>query len=216
MKLIRKGILFCLCGPAGVGKTLLGRKLLDANPRTLERSISLTSRAKREGEVQGESYHFVSKEEFQEKIDKQELFEWEEVHGQYYGTLQNSIDRAIEGGTDLLLIVDVRGSFSIKQRYPKNAIVVFVVPPSFKTLKERLIGRGRIDAEELARRVATARSEYETLLQHAGDPDKIDYLVLNDDLELAFANLSQILGAERSRLVRIERASVEKICHLGD
>ena len=207
----REGVLFCLCGPAGVGKTILGKRVLEAYAGTLARSISVTTRAPRPGEVDGESYHFIGKSEFQQRVDAGEFFEWEEVHGNLYGTLNRSLAEVIKGGTDLLLIIEIRGSLAVKRAFPRNAVVIFVVPPSFKELKQRLLGRGSDSRQELEIRLNTAKSEFGRLLALEDGREVVDYLVVNEDLEAAFLQLRTLIEAERARFDRMDRSAVKRL-----
>ena len=202
MKQSRYGMLLCLVSPAGGGKTTLRKRLL-AEFDDVQPSISVTTRAPRAGEVAGVNYHFVSEADFQTKITNGEFFEWEEVHGNCYGTLRTSIDVGIQSGIDLVFDIDIRGANSLRKTYPRETVVVFIVPPSPQELRRRLTSRGGIDVAELRRRLGTAEAEY-ALLQRAYDEGRkeIDYLLVNDDLETAYARLRTILGAERIKLQR--------------
>jgi guanylate kinase len=143
----------------------------------LHYSTSVTSRPPRNGEVQGASYHFVTREDFIARRERGEFFEWEETHGNFYGTLRSSLQNGIEGGHDLLFQIDIRGAITMKRHFPDNTVAVFIIPPSFEALRERLITRGAVDAAELDRRFATAHQEYQTLLSLRGEHGKIDYLL---------------------------------------
>ena len=209
----RRGLLFCLCGPTGGGKTFYGMRLLQAFPDSLTRSVSVTSREPRAGETHAQSYYFISRNEFEHRIAKGEFFEWEEVHGNYYGTLMNTIKSVPVSGKDLMLVIDIRGALRVKEAFPEDTIIAFMVPPDFKTLKDRLRARGKMSNREEALRFETARFEYARLLEHADRKGHIDYLVVNDEIEPTFAAVSSILQAERARLHRIDRDEVEKICH---
>ncbi|MBX7136703.1 MAG: guanylate kinase [Oligoflexia bacterium] len=207
----REGILFCLCGPAGVGKTILGKRVLETYAGTLVRSVSVTTRAPRAGEVDGESYHFIRRDEFEKRASEGAFFEWEEVHGNLYGTLKSSLSDVISSGRDLLLIIEIRGSLAVKRAFPKNAVVIFVVPPSFKELKQRLLGRGADSKQELETRLNTAKGEFEKLLAVEDQSESVDYLVVNEDLENAFSQLRTLIEAERSRFERMNRAAVKRL-----
>jgi guanylate kinase len=213
-ELQRKGILFVLIGPSGSGKsTFCSRLVKDFDD--LHYSTSVTSRAPRIGEVQGKSYHFVSREDFIARRDRGEFFEWEETHGNLYGTLRSTLQNGIDGGHDLLFQIDIRGALTMKKHFPDNTVAVFIIPPSFEALRERLLARGPVDAPELERRFATARQEYETLLSLRSEQDKIDYLLLNQDIEETYAQMKGIVLAERSRYLRMDGDSVAKFCKVG-
>jgi guanylate kinase len=213
-ELKRKGILFVLIGPSGSGKsTFCSRLVKDFDD--LHYSTSVTSRPPREGEVQGKSYHFVSREEFIARRERGEFFEWEETHGNLYGTLRATLQNGIDGGHDLLFQIDIRGALTMKKHFPDNTVSVFIIPPSFEALRERLVARGPVDPAELERRFATARQEYESLLSLRGEHGKVDYLLLNQDLEDTYDLMKGIVMAERSRYLRMDGDSVTKFCKVG-
>lgn len=210
IELKREGILFCLCGPAGAGKTTVSHHLIKNNP-PCSFSVSVTSRPARAGEVDGRDYHFVSKAEFERRIAAKELFEFEEVHGNYYGTLKSSVLEALKGGVDLLLDIDIKGALTFKNQLPKNTVIVFLVPPSASVLKDRLIARGSISAEDLQRRLTTAESEYKKIIE-SRDLGVIDYLVVNNELEKTCSVVSAILTSARSSLIRTDLNSLRTLC----
>lgn len=214
-KLKRKGILFVVIGPSGSGKSTLCSRLVREFPNDLHYSISVTSRPPREGEVDGRSYHFVSREEFIARRDRGEFFEWEETHGNLYGTLRASLENGINSGHDLLFQIDIRGAMTMKRNFPDNTVALFVIPPSFQALRERLVTRGSVDSQELERRFKTAQQEYETLQGLHADKSAIDYLVLNHNLEDAYTEVRAIVMAERSRYGRMEKGSVAEFCQVG-
>lgn len=198
----RAGILFCIVGPAGSGKTTFAQKLL-AEFKELSKSISVTSRKPREGEVHGVNYHFVTREDFQKKIAAGEFFEWEETHGNLYGTLKKNLDDAIRSGSDLLLDIDIRGALNFKSTYPENTAIIFLIPPSAEELKKRMQNRGSIGAEELQKRLETAKAEYSLYLADRAGARQISYIVLNDSLDLSYQTIRGILIAERARGSRV-------------
>jgi len=214
MELKREGILFCLIGPTAGGKTTLASKLLGENPETLRLSVSTTSRLPREGESEGESYFFVSREDFEQKIKKGEFFEWEEIHGNLYGTAKSAVDGAISSGRDLLLDIDIRGAVNFKKSFPGNAVISFLIPPSIKALRDRIRGRGAIEESDLEERLATARREFEQLKELAEESGIIDYFVVNDKFEATHRILSSILAAERVKLGRTDMSEVKRLCSL--
>ena len=213
-ELKRKGILFVLIGPSGSGKSTFCSRLVK-DFEDLQYSTSVTSRPPRHGEVQGKSYHFVSREEFVARRERGEFFEWEETHGNLYGTLRETLQNGIDGGHDLLFQIDIRGALTMKTHFPDNTVSVFIIPPSFEELRERLVARGPVDAAELERRFGTARQEYEALLALRGEHGKIDYLLVNQDIEETYAEMKGIVMAERSRYLRMDGDSVAKFCKVG-
>ncbi len=213
-ELARSGVLLCLVGPAGSGKTTFCERLLRCEEGRVALSISVTSRARRPSEVDGKSYHFVSRSDFERDIAQGRFFEWEEVHGNLYGTPRDTIDNSMNGSVDTLFDVDIRGAINLKRKLAAHAVIVFLLPPSFEVLKSRLVGRGAMPAEELEKRLRTARSEYETLQGEARD--LVDYVVINDDLESMFLKVRSILSAERSRASRILHDSLNRFCVIGE
>lgn len=212
--LLRKGILFVLIGPTGSGKTTICSQLINEFPADLHYSVSVTSRGPRPQEVPGKSYHFISRKEFEERRERGEFFEWEEIHGNLYGTLKANLIAGIDAGKDLLFQIDVKGAVSFKQAFPENTVAIFIVPPSFQALKERLFNRGTVDPQEVRRRFSTTRDEYKALLGLAGKPGPIDYLIVNHELDQAYDQIRGIVVAERSRFHRVDPASVERMCEL--
>ena len=215
-ELVRKGILFVLIGPSGSGKSTLCARLVEEFGKDLHYSISVTSRTPRGGEVDGKSYHFVSREDFIARRERGEFFEWEETHGNLYGTLRASLENGINSGHDLLFQIDIRGALTMKKSFPDNTVSVFIMPPSFEVLKERILSRGSVDAAELERRFATARQEYETLQSLHAEKDKVDYLLLNHTLEETYTRLRGIVHAERSRYLRMDKGSVAQFCKVEE
>jgi guanylate kinase len=212
--LLRKGILFVLIGPTGSGKTTLCSRLLSEFPSDLQYSVSVTSRSPRPQEVPGESYHFMSRQEFEERRQRGEFFEWEEIHGNLYGTLKSNLINGIDAGKDLLFQIDVKGALNFKQAFPDNTVTIFIIPPSFRALKERLLGRGTVDPVEVSRRFITTRDEYAALLELTGKSGPIDYLIVNHELDQAYSQIRSVVTAERARFHRIDAASVKRFCEL--
>jgi guanylate kinase len=215
-QLKRKGILFVIIGPTGSGKSTFCGRLVQDFVQNLHYSISVTSRAPRANEVPGKSYHFVSRDEFVARRDRGDFFEWEETHGNLYGTLRSNLENGIDQGIDLLFQIDIRGAMSLKRAFPENTVSVFLVPPSFEALKARLAGRGTVDPQELQRRFSTAREEYSALRKLSEEHGKIDYLVLNHDLDDTYSQIRSIVVAERSRYHRMDQSSVSQFCEVND
>ncbi len=213
-ELTRKGILFVLMGPTGSGKSTFCERLIAEFPEELSYSTSATSRPPRASEVAGKSYHFLSREEFIARREKGDFFEWEETHGNLYGTLQETLVTGIQTGKDLLFQIDIRGALNFKKHFPDNTVTIFIVPPSFKDLKERLQGRGTVCEAELQRRFVTAQDEYEALLRLHGQTSAVDYLVVNKKLDQTYEEVRAIVMAERARYHRIDKDSVEQFCEV--
>jgi guanylate kinase len=212
--LIRKGILFVLIGPTGSGKSTFCERLVGEFSDSLQFSNSATSRPPRANEVGGKTYNFMSREEFIARRERGEFFEWEEIHGNLYGTLQQSLIQGIESGKDLLFQIDIRGALNFKRQFPDNTVVVFLLPPSFDELQKRLRVRGTVEEDELKRRFETARSEYQALLRLHGDGEMIDYLIVNRELESTYEQVRSIVVAERARYLRINKESAEQFCEV--
>lgn len=187
-------ILFIVSSPSGAGKTTLCNKLL-AEFDNLRFSTSHTTRKPRQGEVDGEDYFFIDYDEF-DKMAEDELFiEWAHVHANRYGTARAELRAAANAGKDLLFDIDFQGAQQIKKQYP-DALGIFVLPPSIEELQRRLRKRGTETAHSLEQRFKAA-------LEEIAHHDSFDYLVLNDDLEVAYDQLRSILVAERARHARV-------------
>src|SRR5579885_768782 len=191
---MRKGALVIISAPSGAGKTTICRKLL-ARRKDLRYSISCTTRAPRPGEKNGKHYFFLTREEFKRKIQRNEFLEWAVVHDEYYGTPRHFIDQQIKAGDDTLLAIDVQGAAAIRRKIPE-AVLIFLVPPSMESLKERLAAR-RDSSDSVAKRLANSRGELTAAKNY-------DYLVVNDELEKAVDQVEAILTAERLRTSRQE------------
>ncbi|MCB0355039.1 MAG: guanylate kinase [Bdellovibrionales bacterium] len=204
----QRGVFLSLIGAAGSGKSTIGARLLELFPSDLSLSVSVTSRTPRQGETPGKSYDFVSRGEFEKRIREGYFFEWEETHGNYYGTPQNTIDSVMNGSTDLLLDIDIRGAIHFKRSFPSEAVNVFLLPSSGAVLRDRLMKREKGNVEEVERRLQTAEREYVQLLQEGRNEGMVDYVIVNDDLDIAFHKVCSILLTERSRLARMSEDSL--------
>lgn len=180
----KRGRLFVLSGPSGVGKGTLRRELF-RRKKDLYFSISCTTRKPRPGETDGVDYRFVSKDDFIKRKDSGEFLEWAEVHGNYYGTLWADVDRVLSSGGDVVLEIDVKGAFQVMDRC-KDVISVFIAPPSIEELRKRLLDRGSDDEKCVELRLKNAKSEME-------ERDKYDFIVTNGDLDDAAKDLEDIV-----------------------
>ena len=195
MSFFRRGILMVLSSPSGAGKTTLTRRL--AETHKLYFSVSYTTRAPRAGEQEGRDYHFVSPERFGAMIEAQEFAEHAVVHGNRYGTSIATVNRAIEQGVDCLFDIDYQGGQQIRRLWPNESVLCFILPPSLEELERRLRKRATDSEEVIERRLSIARKE----LAHYND---YDFLVVNQDLDRAFAELSAIYTAARCTRPRAE------------
>jgi len=185
-----KGKLFVISGPSGVGKNTLLNYVI-AHGKNVQYSISATSRAMRPGEVDGKSYYFLSREQFEKLIAEDALLEHAEYVGNYYGTPIAPILKAEEAGLDVVMDVDVVGALNIRRRVP-NAVLVFITAPSFEELRSRLCGRGDVCPADMEKRLEHAKWEY-------SQASKYDYLVCNDELTHAAGELMAIMTAEKCK-----------------
>jgi guanylate kinase len=183
-----------LSAPSGGGKTTIARRLLETR-RDVGYSISCTTRAPRNGEVDGRDYFFLTKEEFRARRERGEFAECAEVHGQWYGTLHSEIKRVLDDRKHVIMDIDVQGAAQLARAFPQ-AVLVFVLPPSADVLLERLRARRTENRSSLARRMMNALEE----LRHA---ESYQYVVVNDVLDRAVARVSAVIEAETSRRERV-------------
>lgn len=189
-----KGQLFIISGPSGVGKDTLCSALRESN-KDLVYSISATTRASREGEVHGEHYFFMTNEEFQNMIENDELLEWAEYAGNYYGTPSEFVRTKLEQGHDVILEIEVQGALKVREKFP-DGVFIFLLPPSLEELKRRIERRGTETEQSIAVRMATAVEEMK-LIEH------YDYAIINDKIEVALAQIEAIFTAESCRQRRV-------------
>ncbi len=191
----RRGLMFVLSSPSGAGKTTLSRRLL-AEETEIALSISATTRPPRPGEVDGVDYFFVSPERFDAMVDGDELLEWAHVFGHRYGTPRGPVEAALHDGRDVLFDIDWQGTQQLGQTDTSRDLVrVFILPPDLAELERRLYARDTDHPEVIAGRMAGAREE----IRHW---DAYDYVLVNADIDVCFARLQTILGAERLRRSR--------------
>ena len=180
-----RGRLVVISAPSGAGKTTIARAILEAHP-TLEFSVSATTRPARDGEQEGRDYFFLTKEEFRRRIEEGDFVEWEEIYGNYYGTLRQEVDRALDGGRHILFDIDVKGGLSIRKRYP-DSLLIFIRPPDLQVLRERL--RNRKTENDAA---VSQRMERVPLEMQLGAA--FDYQVVNDNLPRAIAEVNGVVS----------------------
>lgn len=196
----RRGIMLIVSSPSGAGKTTLTRNLLEQE-ENVSLSISVTTRERRASEIDGVHYHFISKRKFELMRDGGELLEWAEVHGNYYGTPREPVERALEEGRDILFDIDWQGTQQLYERMRDDVVSVFVLPPTAEELKARLERRAEDSSEIIARRLKNAAEEIPHWREY-------DYVLVNRDLDKSFARLRGILTAER--LKRVQQADIQE------
>jgi len=185
-----RGLIFILSAPSGAGKTTLAREVMEKLPN-LKFSVSYTTRSPRANEREGEDYHFISNAFFQEMIERGDFLEWAEVLGNRYGTAQINIHALESGGTDLMLDIDTQGARKILEKID-HPILIYILPPSVKALKERLVNRGLDSPEMIKFRLANARKDIE-------ESQWYHYIIVNERIEDAVEQLKAIIIAERCR-----------------
>jgi guanylate kinase len=187
----RRGLMLVLSSPSGAGKSTIARNLLESDP-SLELSVSVTTRPRRGSEIDGVHYHFVSQREFQRLRDSDALLEWAEVHGNFYGTPREAAEAAMAAGRDMLFDIDWQGAVQLNEKMRADIVSIFILPPSMEELKSRLKRRAEDSAATIETRLKNARIEIEHWREY-------DYVVINDDLDRAFAAVRAIANAERLR-----------------
>ncbi|MEK5443187.1 MULTISPECIES: guanylate kinase [unclassified Fredinandcohnia] len=192
-----RGLLIVLSGPSGVGKGTV-RKAIFSQPDTkFQYSISMTTRKPREGEVDGVDYFFKSREEFEELIKNDKLLEWAEYVGNYYGTPIDYVESTLQEGRDVFLEIEVQGALQVRKAFPEG-LFIFLAPPSLKELKNRIVTRGTETDDLILNRMKVAKEEIEMM-------DAYDYVVENDQVELACDRINAIVTAEHCRRDRVAR-----------
>lgn len=182
---MKKGKLVVVSGPSGVGKDTVVSEYLKLHPED-KLSISMTSRPMREGDIEGVSYYFKTKEEFEEEVKKGNLLEYATYHGNYYGTPKSEVLKRLDDGINVILVIEVQGARNIKNMLGDDVLLIFVLPPSLDSLRERLIKRGNTSLEAINERIEIAKKEIEV-------SDFYDYKIINDNLEDAVKSLENII-----------------------
>lgn len=188
---MNKSNLFVLTGPSGVGKGTVLAKVREQLPE-LYLSISATTRSPREGEIDGVSYYFLTKEQFEQKIEENGFLEHAQFSGNYYGTPAEPVDQQLRAGNNVMLEIEVQGAMQVKEQRPKT-VRIFIAPPSFEELERRLRGRGTETEDKILKRLETAKGELQLASQ-------FDYIVTNYDVEEAVKDVLAIIRAESCRV----------------
>ncbi|HAR6253840.1 TPA: guanylate kinase [Staphylococcus pseudintermedius] len=191
-----KGLLIVLSGPSGVGKGTVRKRFFDDPHTSYKYSISMTTRQMREGEQDGVDYFFKTREEFEKLIEADEFIEYAEYVGNYYGTPVQYVKDTMNAGHDVFLEIEVEGAKQVRKKFP-DALFIFLAPPSLDHLTERLIGRGTESKEKIESRVKEAKKEVEMM-------NLYDYVVVNDEVDLAKDRIQSIVEAEHLKRERIE------------
>lgn len=205
-----KGTLVVISGPSGAGKDTIINEVIKKEKINAWVSISMTSRPLRGNEVDGKDYFFVTKEEFEDNIKKGNFLEYAKYNDNYYGTPKNKIEDYLNKGIDVILNIEIQGALQIKELI-KDALFIFIMPPSMEELKRRLINRGTDSSEKILLRFKTA-------YQEINDVTKYNYVVVNDDLDKAVDKVEAILISEKCRVDRIEEVflnNTEELLHEG-
>ncbi|MBS7020666.1 MAG: guanylate kinase [Firmicutes bacterium] len=195
IKTKKQGLLIVLSGPSGSGKSTICDELKKKNENIWE-SISMTSRMPREGEIPDESYYFITKEAFEAHIEKDDFLEYALFAGNYYGTPKKNIQKHLDAGEDVILVIEIQGALQVKEKLPQ-ALFVFLLPPSMNELRTRLTLRKTETEDKILERFQTAYREINELT-------KYNYVIVNDEVEKAGSKLEAIIQAEKCRVDRIE------------
>lgn len=191
----KRGMLIVLSGPSGVGKGTVRKAIFDQPGNDFQYSISMTTRKPRPGEVNGKDYFFVSKEEFEQKIQAGEMFEYAKYVDNYYGTPLKWINDTLDAGKDVFLEIEVNGAMEVRSKSP-NGVFIFLTPPDLMELKQRLIHRGTDSMEVINKRIKKAFGEIEMMQNY-------DYAVVNDEVPNAVEKVKEIIRSERLRVRRV-------------
>lgn len=203
----RRGIIFILSSPSGAGKTTLTRRLLQDKTQDLTLSISATTRSRRSSEVEGVDYHFLDRHTYDRMKASGDFLETAEVHGHGYGTLRKPVEAALAEGRDMLFDIDWQGAEQMRRALGEDVVSIFILPPKLQELQARLERRAEDSSATIAQRLENARCEIAHWRHY-------DYLVVNDDLQKAYAQMVAILTAERARIRRAEAGWAQFVAEL--
>lgn len=190
----RRGVLLILSSPSGAGKSTLTRNLIEQD-HGIKLSVSVTTRPRRQSEIDGVHYRFIVTEDFHELRERGDLLEWAEVHGNFYGTPRKAVEQALAAGEDMMFDIDWQGTRQIVEKMRSDVVAVFILPPSMQELRSRLERRAEDSQEVIERRLNNAREEI-------AQWESYDYVLINDDLQRTFKDLRSILDCERLRRER--------------
>ncbi|GEO84542.1 MULTISPECIES: guanylate kinase [Alphaproteobacteria] len=187
----RRGLMLVISSPSGAGKSTIARNLMERD-RHIGMSVSVTTRPRRQSEIEGVHYHFVSQREFERMRDSDSLLEWAEVHGNFYGTPRDPVELAMSQGRDMLFDIDWQGAQQLQDKMKADVVSIFILPPTMAELQSRLHRRAEDTEEVIQTRLANSRAEI-------GHWREYDYVIVNDDLDAAFDAVQSIVKAERLR-----------------
>lgn len=190
-----RGLLIVLSGPSGVGKGTVRKAIFESEDNDFQYSISMTTRKKRVGEIEGVDYFFRTREEFEALIEAGEMLEYAEYVNNYYGTPLSYVNKTLDEGKDVFLEIEVQGAMQVKEKVP-DGVFIFLTPPDLTELKSRILGRGTDDLAVVEKRMRVAREEIEMMSNY-------DYAVVNDKVEFAVKRIKEIISSEHYRVNRV-------------
>ena len=193
--MVERGLLIVLSGPSGVGKGTVRKAIFDSEANDFQYSISMTTRKKRIGEVEGVDYYFREREEFEQLIASGEMLEYAEYVGNYYGTPLSYVQKTLDQGKDVFLKIEVQGAQQVKEKVP-DGVFIFLTPPDLAELRSRITGRGTDAPDVIDERMRIAREEIEMMALY-------DYAVVNDEVPLAVKRIKEIIASEHFRVERV-------------
>lgn len=203
----RRGLMLILSSPSGAGKTTLTRDLLQDRELDLTLSISVTTRQRRTSEVDGIHYRFVSQKDFEKLRAQDDLLEWAEVHGNFYGTPKSPVQKVLAQGRDMLFDIDYQGTQQVRKKAGADTVTIFILPPSMRELRARLERRAEDSADVISKRLDNARHEIERWKMY-------DYVIVNEDVQRALSEVKAILLAEQMKRARSEKGISDFVAKL--